>query len=621
MTDKPYILTKSELTPQRMTEGVNSFSAVRLYKDRLYYLETRTNELGRTAIVSCKMDGTDKHDELPLPYSVKTRINVYGGVCFTVCPYGMIFADGETKKLCLVSDGFVRILVDSPAHYADVSYCPKSDSLVYVVEDIKTHNQRMELYSFKHSSVTTTIAGADFYHAPQIYGNKIAWLEWDCKHMPWDNSTIIEYDLGVEEKKVIATGCGHFQPNYDDTGVLHFVSDKTGFFNIYKVNGDTHENVCAVEKDFAYPLWVYGMRTYDFINNELIACAVQNGQWKVGRISKGEFIAYDTEAVCMESLVANDNGFSFIASYPHKMPEIICVSDKKERCIATVGDTLLPAKDIAVGKSIFYNGPSGFVQAYYYAPKTINGNGLPPLIVKSHGGPTGQTDNSFNPKIQFWTSRGFAVLDVNYSGSTGFGASYRNRLNGRWGELDVADLEAGALYLVNKGLVDKDKLIISGSSAGGYSVLSALTFGDTFKAGCSIYGIGDLVSLAEETHKFEAKYFDVLVGCYLRSKDEYIKRSPLNAVHRLNVPVLFLQGTEDVVVPPSQSEKMYNALLDKGVDTALLLFYGEGHGFRNTQVIATALLAELDFYAKVLGLKHEECYRLNLNKVYKLDFT
>ena len=613
-----YTITKSPLSVEKITAGNNSFSAVRLYNGRIYYTESRTFEQGRTTIVSCNYDGTDTCDELPVPYSVKSRINVYGGVCLCVCPHGIVFADGHTQNLYLVKHGDITVLVDVRANYGDVMYCPHSDRLVYIAEDLSDNaNQRIDIYDFQTQTISTVAVGADFYHAPQMYNDRVAWLQWDKQHMPWDNSQIIECIDGVTN--IVSEGCGNFQPNYDHEGVLHYACDRDGYFNIYKEG----KNIVPINRDFAYPLWVYGMRTYDFIKDSIVACGVQNGAWELGVIHNETFAPYDTDAVTVESLVANDDAFAFIAGFKNKMPEIVCVHRGEEKCIATVGDTPMTRDYISIGHSISYQGECGDVQAYYYAPtnpEQIQEN-TPPLIVKSHGGPTGQTDNSYNNKIQFWTSRGFAVLDVNYSGSTGFGTQYRNRLNGRWGQLDVSDLERGALHLVEMGLADRDRLIISGSSAGGFSVLSALTFGDVFTVGCSIYGIGDLVGLAQETHKFESKYFDVLIGPFDAGMSQYIKRSPINHVEKLSVPVLFLQGLDDVVVPSKQSQAMYDGLYDKGIDTAMLLFKGEGHGFRNAKVVATALLAELDFYAQVLDMKHMEDYILEMNTTKTLDFS
>ena len=596
------------------------FQSVCIYGGRVYYTIAHTHKK-QVGIFSCAIDSPqDIKDEMSnTDYSVGTRINVYGGECMCVCPHGIVFADTNSNMLVLVKDTvYTPLIGDGSYYYADVVYNAYDDTITYVCEHIATHAQHMERYSF-HAKTTKIIAtGADFYHCPTVWQDRTMWLQWDKQYMPWDNSTI------VQDGTTISTGCGHFQPHFGSNGDVYYVKDTGQYHHIF-CNG--HNITAHIQMDFYMPLWIYGMRTYTVLDGTVVAIGSKHGEWQMGTIDNGKFTPMrwegtpPSEILSLHSEGTGDNtgdntgdkmgdNIGFVAKYPHA-PDTIQVVQCNTQTVQNIhtihtSDALpLSADYISVPKPVtFVNADGDVVHAFYYAPKNpyIKQDTLPPMLVKSHGGPTGQTTTSYNNKVQFWTSRGFAVLDVNYSGSTGYGSLYRNRLNRRWGELDVADVAYGVQYCIDNGLCNPAQVCISGSSAGGYAVLCALlAYSDIFKAGCSIYGIGDLHSLVAETHKFESKYLESLIAPYATHKYVYDARSPIQHMDTLKTPVLILQGTEDVVVSQNQAEQIYSVLRTQNIDTALILYEGEAHGFKNPKVKAHALQAELQFYQYIFN--------------------
>ena len=601
-------ILNSPLTAENLNTKYN-FSGVRIFNGRLYYDADDRDGKG-TIIISRDFRGENKQVHLPDDVFIKTKINVYGGVCFCPTDFGVVYSDSKTGDLNICDNGGVKTLL-SGFNFGDISY--DNNKILFVAEEKTGHKPKQHIGQIDLTTGDYVIIaeGADFYHAPSMENDKIIWLEWNLPHMPWDNSAVVVLENGKSE--IVSEGIGHFQPSLKN-GDIYYAKDTGEYFNIFK-NG---KNICPLNIDFYMPLWVYGMKTYVVLDDQIMAVGAKNGEWFLGELSDYGFNPITTTAVGFNSLHGNGNDFTSIRRYKNKAPQIVL---NAKQVITTRTKEYLGAEYFSDPEQITFNHNGKEIFAYYYPPKNpdYDENQKPPLIVKSHGGPTGQATNEYNPKIQFWTSRGFAVLDVNYSGSTGFGSAYRNRLNGNWGELDVRELEKGAKYCVNNGLANPDQLIISGSSAGGYSVLCGLAFGDTFTAGTCIYGIGDLTLLAEETHKLEANYCDTLIAPYNReNKGLYKSRSPINSADKISAPVLFLQGLDDVVVPPNQSKVMYDCLLKNKVDTALINYVGEGHGFRNPETRTNALESELQFYDYVFN-GNEPDYKIN--EITELDYT
>ena len=437
--------------------------------------------------------------------------------------------------------------------------------------------------------------------------------------MPWDGTelwlakVIEDGSLSRPRRLVGNVKESVCQPRWSPSGTLHFISAATGWWNLYRWEGERGEPLFPMEAEFAGPQWSFGQSSYGFEDNTTILCTyIYEGKTRLARL--------DTMARAMDEIsipycgigsLQIGKGFATFLAASTTAPSAVVrlnLSTLQTTTLRSSSTMTIDPGYISEPEVISFPTTGGF-NAYgiYYRPKNkdyeVQVTERPPLLVKTHGGPTASASSALSPSIQYWTSRGFAVLDVNYGGSTGYGRAYRNRLQKQWGIVDVDDATNGALYLVEQGKADKARLAIDGGSAGGYTTLAALTFRDVFKAGASYYGVSDMTSLAAETHKFESRYLDSLVGPYPEKKAVYEERSPINAVDRLSCPIIFLQGSEDKIVPPNQAEVMVDALKAKGIPVSYLLFEGEQHGFRKAENIKRSLDAELSFYAQIFGFE------------------
>ncbi len=437
--------------------------------------------------------------------------------------------------------------------------------------------------------------------------------------MPWDGTTL--YRAGLDENgapeatRVVAGGTGEAiqQPAFSPAGQLCFVSDESGWWNLYTTTGEGVRPVFPIAGEFGEAQWALGLCTYVFRSSTEVVCKMSTANVdSVGRLDldSGEWHTLDLPCQHITSLAAGPDGLTFVGASATVQSRLMYKSwqDDPVQEIKTAARTGIAEGYVSIPEAIeFPTGNNEVAHAFFYAPANAEycapQGELPPLLVKIHGGPTSAEHASLNPATQFWTSRGIAVLDVNYRGSTGYGRDYRNRLQGNWGVTDVEDVCCGAEHLARTGRVDGNRLMIRGGSAGGYTTLAALALTDTFKAGTSLYGVGDLEALARDTHKFESRYLDSLIGPYPAERDTYIQRSPVNHIDGLSCPILFLQGLEDRIVPPNQAEAMVAALTAKGIPVAYVTFEGEQHGFRQADNIKRALDAELYFYGEVFGFK------------------
>jgi dipeptidyl aminopeptidase/acylaminoacyl peptidase len=460
--------------------------------------------------------------------------------------------------------------------------------------------------------------GRDFYAAPRISpdGRSLAFLCWDHPRMPWDGTDLFlatfAGDGDVASLRHIAGGETESiqQPSFAPDGMLYFVSDRTEWWNLYRFTGQV-EPLLSRNAEFGVPPWVFGISTYAFASADRIVCAYNElGTWKLGVLNtkSGVWRATNMPYTDIAYVRAQGDRALFVAASSTEPPAIVRLDlDSSHAQVVRRSVTNSFGVDtVSAAHAIDYAVPDGErVHAFLYRPQsalaTAPSSERPPLLVMSHGGPTSATSSALNLKIQYWTSRGFAVLDVNYRGSTGYGRSYRRRLDGGWGVIDVEDCVQGALHMVGLGEVDSSRLAIRGGSAGGYTTLCALTFHDVFRAGASHYGISDLELLARDTHKFESRYLERLVGPYPQARARYRERSPIHHAERLNCPVIFFQGAEDRVVPPNQTERLVQALKARSIPVAYLLFPGEQHGFRRAENVRRALESELYFYARVFG--------------------
>lgn len=635
----------SPLSSQLLTQGIHRLSEPQLDNGHCYWLESRPEEKGRT-VVMCQPATGSAYSVTPDDYSVRTRMHEYGGGAYRVHHNTLFFINDKDQRIyAMPTDGDDNGQISPKAltpvgqyRYADLWVDSERQQLICACEIHKDNQKEPEncIVAIKLDGSSTTAFnvlafGNDFYSNPRVSpdGRYLSWLTWKHPNMPWDNSEcwiaeVNSFGLLHKHRKV-AGGSDDgsrsesiFQPQWSPTGELFFVSDRSDWWNLYRysIEGKTVTPVLKKEAEFATPQWVFGMSTYGFLNSFTVFCCYTTaGQWQAGLIDTitQQFtpltLAYtDIEAIACDD--ENDNA-AFIGSTHTTLPEIATWQNGQITTIANSGSLAISADVFSQPEAItFTNSRQQPVHGFFYPAHSATTTGpegeKPPLIVMCHGGPTGATRTALNLKIQYWTSRGFAVFDINYSGSTGYGRAYRDRLKQQWGVFDVEDICQGANYLAEAGKVDSNKMIVRGSSAGGYTVLAALTFNDTFKAGASLYGIGDLSLLAADTHKFEARYLDQLVGPYPEEKAIYDARSPLHHVDQLHCPVIFLQGLEDKVVPPNQAQAMVTALASKNIPTAYITFAEEGHGFRQAENIQRALDSEYQFYAKLFSLQPAE---------------
>ncbi len=463
------------------------------------------------------------------------------------------------------------------------------------------------------------VSGNNFYANPRLSpdGARLAWLTWNHPNMPWDGCELWAADVladgTLDRAQLVAGGLDEsiFQPEWSPDGVLHFVSDRTGWWNLYRWRAGSIEQLTDLPAEFGVPQWVFGMSTYAFASAERIICAyTQDGVWHLASLDTRTkaLTPFDLPYTEVSNVCVGAGCAVFTAASPSQSAAIVRLDlgTGQVTVLRRSSDVAVDAGYLSTPQSIEFPTEGGLTAHGIYYPPTNRdfvapAGERPPLLVLSHGGPTGATSTSLSLGMQYWTSRGFAVLDVNYGGSTGYGRAYRQRLDDAWGIVDVDDCVNGARYLVAQGLADERRLAIRGGSAGGYTTLAALTFRDVFRAGASHFGVSDLEALATDTHKFESRYLDRLVGPYPARRDLYIARSPIHFTDRLSTPIILLQGLEDKVVPPSQAEKMFAAVKAKGLPVAYVPFEGEQHGFRKAENIKRAMEAELYFYSRIFG--------------------
>ena len=465
------------------------------------------------------------------------------------------------------------------------------------------------------------VSGNTFYSSPRLSpdGSRLAWLAWNHPNMPWDGTELWVGQLdaagSIAHAERVAGGPDEliFQPEWSPEGVLHFISDRTNWWNLYRLRDGKIESLYPMEAEFGRPQWVFGMSTFGFTSDGHIVCTFsQQGVSHLASLNTAtlKLEEIETPYTYIEQVRMTPRGVLLIAGSPTEKVAVVLLDLKSRRIevLRRTHETKIDPGFTSIPQAVeFPTEGERTAYGFFYPPCnqdfTAPKGEKPLLLVLSHGGPTGATAPLYLERVQYWTSRGIAVLHVNYGGSTGYGRTYRQRLNGQWGVVDVDDCVNGARYLVERGDVDGDRLLIMGGSAGGYTTLCALTFRNVFKAGASYFGIGDLETFVTDTHKFESRYLETLVGPYPARRDLYVERSAINFTERLACPLILFQGSEDKIVPPSQAQKMFEAVKARGLPVAYLEFEGEGHGFRKAENIKRALDAELYFYSRVFGFE------------------
>ena len=595
----------------------------------VFWAESRPLEAGRVAIMHHENGNT--HEVTPPEANVRTLMHEYGG--------GAWWADNNTLWYCDYHDQRLRELPierqtakpyaaikkteprllskepDSPRAQRFADMRPTRDQY-WIIAVCEQHKEQLsEPLNFIAAiardgsfNQVDLVTGADFYGSICLSpdGKRIAWVEWDHPNMPWDTTTLMCADLicsksTIELKniKIVAGGYEEsvVQPLFCPAGKLHFLSDRDDSWQLYKEA--SRLPVLSVDGEIGYPPWVHGLARYAFKENgDVVAASFKNGV---------EHLDIKPEHTAFNSVRSSGSRIAF-ASASWRSENSVFYDGKRVRAARDLGisDAFLAEPEVLKFPTGTIDAPDT-AHALYFAPAnpdfTAPEGEKPPLIVLAHGGPTSAARSQLSLAQRFWTSRGFAVVDVNYRGSSGYGRAYRKKLNGQWGVSDVQDCVAVAQYLAHRGDVDEKRLIIRGGSAGGFTVLSALALHNTFTAGASLYGVADLEALATDTHKFESRYLDSLIGRWPEDAAIYSERSPINHLEGFSAPMIVLQGAEDAIVPPNQSRMIVDALDKRGLPVSYLEFEGEQHGFRKSDTIVTAVLSELAFYGRVFGFK------------------
>ncbi|MBT3228940.1 MAG: S9 family peptidase [Candidatus Marinimicrobia bacterium] len=623
MINKPYGSWKSPISGKSLVQSSLRLGQIQIDDESIYWSEGRPAEKGRTAL----MTWTDNkiHEITSDDSDVRTRAHEYGGGAFLCVKEHYFYINNSDQQIYEVHEnGEPRQVTNHPEYrFADMILDQKRGSL-YVVGENHADSQNIKncllRITLDGGGLQIIAEGHDFFSNPQLSpdGSQLLFLAWDHPNMPWDGTQLqladLDFDGNIARIQELAGGMDEsiFQPQWDPDGSIYFISDRNGWWNIYRYYHSQITCILESEAEFGLPQWVFGMSKYAVLNTgDLVAAYSDLSGSHLLRIDvqEGTSIEIKTHYTHIDQVKGSKNHIAFIGHTDSQPGEVVTMDldEKTSHTIRKAAEIDINESYISKAQHVsFESAPDELTHAWFYPPRNpdyeARSGDLPPLIVLSHGGPTGNSSGAFSLAIQYWTSRGFAIVDVNYSGSTGYGRQYRERLKGNWGVRDVHDCATAAKYLVGEGLVDKERLIIKGGSAGGYTTLAALTFLDVFKAGASYYGVGDLTLLARDTHKFESRYLDSMIGPYPEEKQLYIDRSPLNFADQLDCPVIFMQGLDDSVVPPDQAKSMVAALKNNGIPVAYLPFEGESHGFRQATTVVKAIESEYYFYTRIFGI-------------------
>jgi dipeptidyl aminopeptidase/acylaminoacyl peptidase len=625
----PFGSWKSPISTELLTSSGIGFSELHFSKGDLYWLESRPDEAGRVVIVRCSPSGAPS-DAIPQGFNARTRVHEYGGGAYFVHNDSIFFSNFKDQRLWRQPPSGVPspITPDPPSpagfRYADGRLTPNGKTIIcvreYHEEGRELVNEIVAIPITGSASPIVILNGYDFYSFPRISpdGKRLAWTCWRHPQMPWDGTELWVGDLdsqaAVANPRRVAGSASEsiFQPEWASDGSLYFISDRSGWWNLYAERSGHIVPIIEVNAEIGVPQWLFGYTRYVLLSEGRVACIVNENGFE-------HVVLIDPQSLQPRRLPLPYSAFGSIASDGAHTLFFAAASASRAAEVATLDlrtdelrvmkrslDLIIEDGYISKPEPIEFptaNGQTAF--ALFYPPQnkdlTATAGQRPPLIVISHGGPTSATTAALRLSTQYWTSRGFAIVDVNYGGSTGYGRAYRERLKGNWGVVDVEDCINAARYLENRGEVDGRRMAIRGGSAGGYTTLCALVFHNVFAAGASYYGVADLETLVHDTHKFESRYEESLVGAYPETAALYRQRSPVHFADRLSCPVILLQGLEDKVVPPSQAEVMIAALRANRLPFAYPAFPTEGHGFREAANIRRSIEAELFFYSRIFG--------------------
>jgi dipeptidyl aminopeptidase/acylaminoacyl peptidase len=612
--EAPYGTWKSPITPELLVAEAVRVGGPGESDGQIYFSELRPAEKGRTTLIRKTPQGTIE-ELIPSPYNVRSTVHEYGGGSSLVRGDSVYFSNFSDQQLYL-RDGKGKISKftnEEGCRFTDG--CASGDLLFYVMESHKEAVDNCIVAINEKGEVRRIAEESDFYSAPRVSpdGKQLAYYCWNHPNMPWDGGELRVADLnedGTLGKTEVVAGsvnesiCQH---SWGPDGRLYYISDRSGWWNLYCEG----EALYPMEAEIGFPQWTFGQTFFDFWGKDQIVFIYSKlGFDSLAVLKDGNITELSVPFTAIEDISITGDHLYFVGSSP-KIPSSLVqynLATNEWHIFKKSRELTIPHQYISTAQAIEFPSTGGRTSyGFYYPPKNQRFRGLegefPPLLVLSHGGPTAHSSPGFNLEIQYWTSRGVAVVDVNYGGSSGYGRPYRELLNGQWGVVDVDDCTNAALYCAEMGLADRERLCIAGGSAGGFTTLACLAFRDVFKAGASYFGVSDLEGLTLDTHKFESRYLDGLVGPYPAARDLYTERSPIHHADQIKCPIILLQGDEDKIVPPPQSEKMYQSLLKRGIPTAYLLFKNEQHGFRQSENIKRSLEAEAYFFSKIFGFK------------------
>ena len=635
-TVAPYGTWTSPVTPALLVEQAVGLGSVTVSDGDVLWVESRPSEAGRQVLMAAPLSDPEQARELTgSSFSVRTQVHEYGGRCYAVHGDTVVFSNWADQRLWATGrrGGAPRSLTPEPgraraARYADPVIEPSGRWVLCVrerhLDGGEVVNDLVAVATAGGAEPVPLVSGHDFYSSPRPSpdGQRLAWISWDHPDMPWDATELSVAPLRCTDDTVtlgpaalVAGGPDESvtQPRWSLDGVLHFVSDRWGWWNLFDEQGRSLYTAAA---EFASPDWIFGNQSYGFdpAGDLIVSWSAPDGQrigWmpRSGMGPNGGLTQMAFPFSSYSSVCPIEGGAVAVVGSPTSAPALVRLdwSDgERYSVLRRSRPDRLPAGSVSVPRAVeFPTGGGDAAHALFYAPASETFSApdgeRPPVLVVIHGGPTSSTSAVLNLAVQFWTTRGFAVADVDYRGSSGYGRAYRRKLDRNWGEADVEDCAAVVAWLDGQGLVDGRRALIRGGSAGGFTTLAALAFTDAFAAGASHYGVADLELLARDTHKFEARYLDRLIGPWPEAADVYRRRSPIHHIDGITSPLILFQGLEDAVVPPAQSEMMYQALAERGVPVAYLAFEGEQHGFRKADTVTTVMAAELEFYGRVLG--------------------
>jgi dipeptidyl aminopeptidase/acylaminoacyl peptidase len=634
----PFGTWPSPITSDAAIAGSRRFAELSSDGDALYWLESRPEERGRTTLM--RHDGVGTHELTPAPLNIRSRVHEYGGGAYLAAGDRAFVIDFEQQNVHAldIATGTLRQITHSDAseRFADPAFDRVRGRLICVCERHQGNQVLNSIVAIDLADGRTIPLHAehDFYASPRVSpdGRQLCFVSWDHPNMPWDGTQLhvaaLEEDGTLGPGTVVAGGASEaiVQPEFIGAATrLIFASDRSGWWNLYSYDESGLYCVHEDSAEYAVPHWQFARRTFAAVSRTILACQrIENGAESIVLVDVDSGMATPVASGwrAYDGLTSHRGGVAFIGHRPDSHSAIVRLDlrDGGEHTLAVAGELPVAAEFLSHAEAIVFPTRDGAVaHAYLYAPTHPGYDGLegeqPPLLVLSHGGPTSATRPALNFRIQYYTSRGWAVVDVNYRGSTGFGRAYRNHLHGRWGIVDVQDCEDAVVFLAAQDRIDSNRVAICGGSAGGFTTLAALCFSRRFRAGASHYGVADLEALARDTHKFEARYLDSLIGPYPEQEALYRARSPIHHVDRIECPVIVLQGLKDPVVPPNQAEAIVRALLDKQLPVAYVTFADEQHGFRDAANIRRALEAEHTFFARVFGIDAPGLADLEINNL------